>query len=339
MHVLVTGAAGRIGSQVTHLLEGAGHKVRALVLPADPRTDLIRAPGVEIVPGTLQDDAAITAAMADVDAVYHLGGALTSRGNTDQEFFELNVRSTFTLLMAARAMGTRLKRFVYASSDAVYLPGPGRAPCYLPIDEAHPRLAATVYAASKAAAEDLCFSFWRAFGVPVTVLRFGATADAAELTTRDSVFARWLFVRAALAHLESTSPGSPDVMESIQILRTLDDGQDHPLIFADRDGRPEVRQWADARDIADGCVRVLAAPAAVGEAFNLGGVAPFGADQLASYLGTRLSLAPLTARLPIARPPWYLSNAKARGMLGYEPRRTVFDMVDDAIQAAPPRIR
>jgi nucleoside-diphosphate-sugar epimerase len=339
VYVLVTGAAGRIGSHLTRLLVDTGHQVRAFVLPGDPRADLIRAPGVEIVPGTLQDDHSITAAVADVDAVYHLAGALTSRGNTDQEFFELNVGGTFTLLMAARSMGPRMQRFVYASSDAVYLPGPGCAPCYLPIDEAHPRLAATVYAASKAAAEDLCFSFWRAFGVPVTVLRFGATADAVELTTPDSVFARWLFLRAALAQLEKTATDNPDVVESILILRALDDGQDHPVIFADRDGTPEVRQWADARDIADGCVRALAVPAAVGEVFNLGGVAPFGADQLASYLGRRLGLAPVTARLPIARSPWYISSAKARAMLGYEPDRTVFDMVDDATQAAPPRIR
>jgi nucleoside-diphosphate-sugar epimerase len=100
-----------------------------------------------------------------------------------------------------------------------------------------------------------------------------------------------------------------------------------------------VRQWADARDIANGCVRGLAVPAAVGEAFNLGGAAPFGADQLASYFGGRLGVAPVTANLRIARTPWYISSAKARAMLGYEPRRKVFDMVDDAIQAAPPRIR
>ena len=202
-----------------------------------------------------------------------------------------------------------------------------------------PRLAATVYAASKAAAEDLCFSFWRAFGVPVTVHRFGATADAVELTTPDSVFARWLFLHAARAQLEKVATDNADMVESIQILRALNDGNDHPVIFADREGTPEVRQWADARDIANGCVRILAVPAAVGDIFNLGGAAPFGADQLANYLGGRLGLAPVTARLPTARPAWYISSARARAVLGYEPRRTVFDMVDDAIQAAPPRIR
>jgi nucleoside-diphosphate-sugar epimerase len=266
---LITGAAGRIGAHLTRELTAAGHRVRAFVLAGDVRAELIRGPSVDIVSGRLEDGAALTAAVQGVDAIYHLGGALTSRGNSDQEFFELNVRSTFTLLM--------------------------------PIDETHPRLAGSVYGASKVAAEDLCFSFWRGFGVPVTVLRFGATADAEELTNADSVFARWLFLRAAVAHLEGTPLPDPSVTASIQALRALDDGVDHPVVFADASGRPEIRQWGDARDVAHGCARVLEVPGAVGEAFNLGGVAPFGADALAQHLADRLGLVSVTARLATAR--------------------------------------
>jgi UDP-glucose 4-epimerase len=232
--------------------------------------------------------------------------------------------------MAARAAGHKLQRFVYASSDAVYMPALGAGVSYLPIDESHPRLAASVYGASKLAAEDLCFSFWRASGLPVTVLRFGATADADELTTPNSVFARWLFVREAAAHLARSGSQDVDVARSVEILRRLDDGQDHALVFADAEGRPEIRQWADARDVADGCVRVLEVPAAIGDAFNLGGAAPFAADELGIHLAERLGMTCVTARLPIARLPWYISSAKARGILGYAPRHTVFSMVDEA---------
>jgi UDP-glucose 4-epimerase len=332
--VLVTGAAGRIGSHLTRELVAAGHRVRAFVLPGDPRAERLRGPGVDLVEGRLEDDAGLTAAVRDVDAVYHLGGALTSRGNSDQEFFDLNVRTTFTLLMAARAAMPRLRRFVYASSDAVYSPGMGAGACYLPIDEAHPRLAGTVYGASKVAAEDLCFSFWRGWRVPVTVLRFGATADAEELITPDSVFARWLFLRAAIAHLEGNPSPDPEVAATIQILRGLDTGTEQLVVFADSQGQPEIRQWGDARDVAHGCARVLDVAGAVGEAFNLGGVAPFGADTLASYAADRLGLPSVTARLPTARAAWYISSAKARGILGYAPSRTVFSMVDDALSAA-----
>lgn len=327
MLVLVTGAAGRIGAHLTPLLLDAGHQVRAFVLPDDQRADLIRAPGVEVVHGRLEDDAALSAAASGVDAIYHLGGALTSRGNSDQEFFDLNVRTTFVLLMAARAAGSRMRRFVYASSDAVYLPGPGALPADVPVSETHARLAASVYGASKVAAEDLCLSFWRAFGVPTTILRFGATADAEELIQPTSVFARWLFLHEAIAYLERS--GGPAA--ALEALRGLDDGVDRLVIFADASGRPEVRQWGDARDVAAGCALALEPPQAVGEAFNLGGVAPFAVDVFAEYLSQRLGVQTVTARLPTVRQPWYISSAKARGVLGYTPRWTVFEMVDDAL--------
>jgi nucleoside-diphosphate-sugar epimerase len=82
------------------------------------------------------------------------------------------------------------------------------------------------------------------------------------------------------------------------------------------------------RDVARGCVRVLEVPAAIGEAFNLGGTAPFA--ELGFHLAERLRMTCVTARLPIARVPWYISSAKARGILGYTPRHTVFSMVDEA---------
>jgi len=62
MVILVTGAAGRIGAHLTRLLVASGHQVRGFVLPGDPRTELIRFPGVELWPGRLEDEAALTAA-------------------------------------------------------------------------------------------------------------------------------------------------------------------------------------------------------------------------------------------------------------------------------------
>src|SRR5258708_32456531 len=122
MRILVTGAAGRIGAHLTRLLVDSGNQVRAFVLPGDPRAELIRRPGVEVCRGRLEDDAALAAAVDGVEAGYHLGGALTSRGNSDHEFFDLNVRTTFTLLMAARAGEARAARVLCASTGAAELP-------------------------------------------------------------------------------------------------------------------------------------------------------------------------------------------------------------------------
>ena len=87
----------------------------------------------------------------------------------------------------------------------------------------------------------------------------------------------------------------------------------------------------DARDVAEGCVLALENPAAVGETFLLGGVAPFRTDELITYLASRLGRPCVSAKLPTTRRPWYISSAKARGILGYRPQHSIFDMADEAI--------
>lgn len=333
--VLVTGAAGRIGAHLTRALTREGHQVRGLVLAGDPRAAAIAGPGVELVEGRLEDRDALCLAVRGVDAVFHLAGALTSRGNSDEEFFEFNLRGTFNLLVAAREEAPRLRRFAYASSDAVYMASPDQPPHWQPIDETHPRQPGSVYGASKAGAEDLCLTFWRRDGMPVTNLRFGATCDAEELIDPTSVFSRWLFLRSALHFLGSSSDPAPAIRRSIEILSGLDDGNEKVLAVADESGVPEVRQWGDARDVAEGCLLTLENRLADGETFNLGAAAPFSSEELARHIATRTGYPWLTARLPTARAPWSISSAKARGILGYNPARTVFDMVDEAVGRRP----
>ena len=59
-----------------------------------------------------------------MDAVFHLAGALTSRGCTDEAFIRVNIQGTFHLLKAVRERAPALAHFVYASSDAVYFERP-----------------------------------------------------------------------------------------------------------------------------------------------------------------------------------------------------------------------
>ena len=331
MLVLVTGASGRIGSHLTRALIREGHRVRALAVPHDPRVSAITGPDVEVVYGRLENAEVLVEAVRGIDAVYHLAGALTSRDNSDEEFFEFNLRGTFNLLMAIRAHAPNIRRFAYASSDAVYYSGPKAAARYLPIDESHPRLSGSVYGASKIGAEELCLTFWRGFGIPVTIFRFGATADAAELIDPHSVYARWLFLNEAIGFLSSRPDPSAEQLEALKILKGCDDDREQLVIMADQDGVPEVRGWGDARDVAEGCVRALEIEAATGEVFNLGGLSPFSTDELVKYIGAKLDLPYIIARLANTRKPWYLSNAKAEEILGYAPRYSVFDMVDEAI--------
>jgi UDP-glucose 4-epimerase len=331
MLVLVTGATGRIGVHLTRELLAAGHTVRALVLPGDPRAGLIAGPNVDIVEGRLQDQASLRQAALGVDAVYHLAGALTSRGNTDQEFFDFNLKGTYDLLGAVRDHAPKIRRFAYASSDAVYMATPEHPCLYTPIDEDHPRQPASIYGATKAAAEDLCHTFQRMYGIPVTILRFGATADAVELTTPGSVFSRWIFTNEAITFLATLPGPTAEQRASLEILRTLHDGTPEQLfVHTDLAGNPEVRHWGDARDVAAGCLLTLENRLADGETFNLGGPAPFATTALIDHLAARTGYPVVTAPLPMYRAPWKLSNARARSLIGYAPRYSIFDMIDEA---------
>lgn len=328
MKLLITGAAGRIGAHLTRDAVRAGHEVRALVVPGDARTRAIDLPGVEIVDGDLRDRALLGRVATGVDAIFHLAGALTSRGNTDREFIDLNLNATFDLLVAAREGSPSLQRFAYASSDAVYTAG-----AQPPIDESAPVRPGSIYGASKAGAEQLCLSFWRSEGFPATILRFGATCDAEELIDPASVFARWLYLRSARDFLTALPEPSSAQLETTGILDALDDGSDRLVALAGLDGKPEMRQWGDARDVARGCLLTLGSNAADGEIFNLGGAAPFTTLELTDYIAARTGHNVVLAPVPTARPPWWISSAKAQELLGYQPERTVFAMVDDALNA------
>ena len=264
--------------------------------------------------------------------MFHLAGALTSRGCADEAFIRVNIQGTFHLLKAVRERAPALAHFIFASSDAVYFERPDADARYLPVDEDHPRLSGSVYGASKIGAEELCLSFSRDFGIPVTIFRFGATADAAELIDPKSVFARWLFLNAAIDHARASVAANGARSETLAALAALHSGPEQLVVFADRRGNAEVRQWADARDIAAGCIRALGTAAAVGQVFNLGGRGPHCAGEFVKFLAARLDLPHVTARIPGARKPWYITSDKAKRLLGYEARYTVYDMVEDAIR-------
>ena len=103
--------------------------------------------------------------------------------------------------------------------------------------------------------------------------------------------------------------------------------------MTDQTIHPEVRQWGDARDVADGCLRTLDNPAANGEIFNLGGAEPFTTLELANHISARTGMPSILVPVPTARPPWCLSSAKAERLLGYRPRHSVFAMVDEALES------
>jgi nucleoside-diphosphate-sugar epimerase len=332
MTVLVTGATGRIGRHTVRGYLAEGERVRALVLPGDPGGAALESWGVEVVVGALTDREALARATDDVAIVCHLAAALTSRGHADDDFFASNLHGTYELLQAVRAHAPGLRRLVYVSSDAVYWSGLLTPADYLPVDERHPRRPGSVYGATKLGAEELCLTFQRAYDVPVSIMRPTATADAAELLEREGPFGRRLFVRGMIGFLERQTSLDEASRLLLDALRGIDDGRERLYVVADADGRSSTSTLNDARDAAHGLRLIATSDAALGEAFDIGPAAGYAECELAERLGERLRLPVSTVRTPFARPDWVVSSEKAMTMLGYAPARTVFDMLDEALE-------
>jgi len=331
VNVLVTGATGRIGSHVTRLLLEGGRTVRALVEPGDARRERIEGPGVTVIEGSLADEPVLREAVDGADAVIHLAAALTTHGHADDAFFEGNVVATNRLLRAVRDRGLPMQRLVYISSDAVYWEGGGVKPRYLPIDEEHPRHPGTAYGVSKYAAEELCHTFSRMHGVPVTIVRPSATADAAELVDPGSVFGRRMFVSETVAAMER-SEAAIDT-DLLAALREIDDGSPKLFVVANLEGATNQTTLNDARQTAACIVLAMDSDAAMGESFNAGPAGGYDEAGFMAHLGARLDVPVVTVRSPNARSSWVISSAKAIELLGYRPTRTPFDMVDEALAA------
>jgi len=148
MLALVTGAAGFLGQALVRALAARGARVRALTRRPEPALAL---PGVEVLLGDATDPAALAAAVAGVDVVFHLAGV--RRAAERDEFFRVNVGATRLLLDACAEHAPALRRFVLAGSRAA------AAPSATGVTEDQPLAPAEWYGESKAEAERVAFQY------------------------------------------------------------------------------------------------------------------------------------------------------------------------------------
>jgi dihydroflavonol-4-reductase len=113
--VLVTGGTGFLGRALVERLLGARDQVKALAR-SDASTDELGALGAEPVRGDVLDLEALAAAMRGCDVVYHAAGANAFCVRDPSPMFEVNVRGSRNVVLAAARAGVR--RVVYTSSAA-----------------------------------------------------------------------------------------------------------------------------------------------------------------------------------------------------------------------------
>ena len=171
--ILVTGADGFIGSHLTESLVRQGYSVRAFVLYNSFNSWgwLDRCPEelkgqFEVFSGDIRDPHGVKEAMKGCDAVLHLAAliAIPYSYHSPDTYVDTNIKGTLNVLQAARELG--VKRVIHTSTSEVY----GTAQ-FVPITEEHPLQGQSPYSATKIAADQLAYSFYTSFDLPVVIAR------------------------------------------------------------------------------------------------------------------------------------------------------------------------
>lgn len=308
MTILITGGLGFIGAHVAQALAARGDTVvlfddlNGWLYPRslkEARRDvqLAQVP-VTVVEGSVLDADALAKVLAehDIEAVLHLA-AYANPGRSMQAaelYTEVNVLGTLNVLRAAQEQG--VQRVVFAGSSSVY--NDEQTPFK---EDSYPLRPRSPYGASKAAAEVYCRLWHDLYGLPVTVLRFF------------SVYGPW---------------GRPDMA---------------PFVFAERvlTEKPiEVTREPRERDftyIGDAVPAILAAlDTDLGfEVINVGRGEPVAVRDM---LTTIEQITGRTAHVTEREAPagemrvTYADVSQARNLLGYEPRVSVEEGMQELVQ-------
>jgi dTDP-glucose 4,6-dehydratase len=171
--VLVTGGAGFIPSNlIRHLLEYTAHEVISLdaltyAASIENLADVMSHPRLEFVHGDIRDAGLVEELVAGVDVIVNAAAEShveKSIRDGASEFVTTNVEGTQILLDAIRDQP--VERFLLVSSSEVY----GTAE-YAPMDERHPLEPRSPYAATKAGADRLAYSYRVTYGLPIVIVR------------------------------------------------------------------------------------------------------------------------------------------------------------------------
>ncbi len=298
MSILVTGAAGFVGSHVAEALLRAGERVVGLdnldpfyaVAAKERNLDALRTlPGYRDVRADIRDAAMWDALPADIDAVIHLAARAGVRPSLEQPAVYADVNVTGTARMLDFAGRRKVSGVVFASSSSVYgdssaVPFSERAPADDPISP---------YAATKRAGELLCRAAHRATGLPVVVARLFTVYGPRQ---------------------------RPDLAIH-KFARLLAEGRPLPR-FGDGSS---ARDYTHVDDVVGGLKAALALAreeSSVFETVNIGSDRPIELDEVIRVLGEEMGVEPVVEEHPdqpgdVARTWADLTHARA--LLGYAP--------------------
>jgi len=238
--ILVTGGAGFIGSHLVDRLIAEGSDVTVIDnFDTGQPSNLSGHKNLRIVKGDIRDYALIRRTMGDVDAVFH-EAALVSVVLSVQDPIvanEINVAGTLNLLKASSDLG--VKRFVYASSAAIYGNTPtARKKEDVPTDPTSP------YGMSKLAAEKYAKIFYELYGLETVSLRYFNVYGP-----RQRFDEKWAYGGVINIFLD-------------RLLKNM-----LPVVHGDGE---QTRDFVYVKDVVEANMLALKTRGAAGEVFNIG---------------------------------------------------------------------
>jgi UDP-glucose 4-epimerase len=172
LKILVTGAAGFIGSNLVERLLADGHEVTGFDNFSTGQVEFLdaalRSPSFRLMHGDLLDTEALDRAMEDAEFVFHMAANADVRFGTEhpRKDLEQNTIGTANVLEAMRTRGVR--RIAFPSTGSVY-----GEPSVFPTPEDAPfPIQTSLYAASKLAAEAMIEAYCEGFGMEGHIFRF-----------------------------------------------------------------------------------------------------------------------------------------------------------------------
>ena len=294
--ILITGADGFIGSHLTEAIVRAGYQAKAFVLynsfnswgwldhcEADVKGNF------QVFAGDIRDPHGVKEAMKGCDAVLHLAAliAIPYSYRSPDTYVDTNVTGTLNVLQAARELG--VSRVVHTSTSEVY----GTAK-FVPITEDHPLQGQSPYSATKIAADQLAYSFYSSFNLPVVIVRPFNTYGPRQSS------------RAVIP----------------TIITQISSGHRKIRLGA----LSPTRDFSFVKDTTSGFIAALKSQAGVSEVINLGSSFEISiADtvkQIAEIMGANIELVSDEERLRPANSEverLWADNSKAKKILGWSP--------------------
>jgi nucleoside-diphosphate-sugar epimerase len=302
LRVVVTGAAGFIGSHLTERLLAVGHEVVGIDCFTDYYERTRKEQNLEAARNHINFhfeevdlvDADLPPLLDGVAVVYHLAGqpgVRPSWGSQFDRYVRDNIIATQRLLESLK--GTPIKRLVFAGSSSVY----GDAEMFPTKESALPR-PVSPYGVTKLAAEHLTHLYTRNFGVPVVSVRYFTVYGPRQRP--DMAFSRFMQALAAGEEIE---------------------------VFGDGE---QTREFTYVSDAVDGTIKASTADV-LGQVFNLGGGSRVTVNQVLSTLEEISGIQVRRQTLPAAPGDPRHTGASinlARERLGWEPRVSLREGLD-----------